>query len=76
MTAKSPKNTKTTAKKAKRLSLSKQTLKDLMPHGQGPKGGTLVRTGACAPTLGCGPGGVKTYVNCAGKTTQCYVGSF
>jgi hypothetical protein len=33
------KGTKTTAKKAKRLSLSKRTLKDLTARGKGPLGG-------------------------------------
>jgi hypothetical protein len=33
------KGTKTTAKKAKRLSLSKKTLKDLSGRGSGPKSG-------------------------------------
>ena len=33
------KGTKATARKSKRLSLSKQTLKDLSAHGKGPLGG-------------------------------------
>lgn len=39
MTKKSIKSTKPTDTKAKRLSLSKETLKDLGSRGEGPKGG-------------------------------------
>lgn len=51
MTKKTARNTKTTAKKAKRVSLSKRTLKDLQAGDSNPKGGraafTLVHAGCC-----------------------------
>ncbi len=43
MTSKTAKSTKPAAKKAKRLSLSKQTLKDLSSRGRGPKGGMGIK---------------------------------
>jgi hypothetical protein len=39
MTRKTTKSTKPAGRKPKRLSLSKKTLKDLTPRGQGPAGG-------------------------------------
>jgi hypothetical protein len=46
--------------RAKRLTLSKQTLKDLPPGGEGPKGGTVIGSWNCgvapAPrSIACGP---------------------
>ena len=41
MTGKTTKGSKPAAKKAKRLSLSKKSLKDLGSRGQGPQGGGI-----------------------------------
>jgi len=50
MTRKSTTTSKGTSKKPKKLSLSKQTLKDLSVRGDGPKGGRIKTdpTGPCS----------------------------
>jgi hypothetical protein len=73
MTRKTTKNAKPAGKRTKRLSLSKQTLKDLGTSGQGPKGGTLMATiKACATTQACQRGGATGGI----MTTVCRIGSF
>ncbi len=58
MTRKTTKGTKPDAKMAKRLSLSKQTLKDLSvpaQAGKGPKGGRIPATDITCISKGCPP---------------------
>jgi hypothetical protein len=54
MTRKTTKHSNPTEKKSKRITLSKQTLKDLGVPGQGPKGGRPIPCGKkTVPFSGC-----------------------
>jgi hypothetical protein len=78
MTQKKPKGSRSSARKSKKLSLSKQTLKDLGVPGQGPKGGTLMGSmQGCAVTQRCGAPGPKPPGPTGGTLSNlCYIGSF
>jgi hypothetical protein len=59
MTRKTAKGAKPAAKKTKRLSLKKQTVKDLAPRGAGAKGGKWATEQTMVCTVGC-----RTLVYC------------
>ena len=74
MTTKTTKGTKPAAKKSKRLSLSKQTIKDLAPGGAGAvRGGAKPNTAALCPgTIGC-TRNTTTPAGCPKPTMACTV---